>query len=149
MSDATHAAHEGGHDAHAFHVEAEPDRSNARGLVFFVAALTAFHFGALVSLWVFFVREAETIVQAQNLGKTSKELSSLRKSEQTALTTYGVVDAKAGVYRVPIEKGIELYLADVKAAGSGPVRVAAPAAPPPAPEAPAPAPAPAPTGGSK
>jgi hypothetical protein len=39
-----------------------------------------------------------------------EDLAALRAREEQALTTYGVVDRNAGVYRIPIDRAIELTL---------------------------------------
>jgi hypothetical protein len=42
----------------------------------------------------------------------AKALSDLRLHERTEAESYGVIDAKAGVYRVPIDRAIELIVQD-------------------------------------
>jgi hypothetical protein len=64
------------------------------------------------------------------------ELAELRRQEQRVLDAYGWVDRSAGMARVPLERAVELVLAEgVGALGAG---AAAPAAPTPGttPEAP-------------
>jgi hypothetical protein len=39
-----------------------------------------------------------------------EDLAALREREEQALTTYGVVDRNGGVYRIPIDRAIELTL---------------------------------------
>lgn len=44
------------------------------------------------------------------LKANSEKLSALRLHEKQILTTYGVVDAEKGIYRVPIDVAMKNYL---------------------------------------
>jgi hypothetical protein len=45
-----------------------------------------------------------------------RDIERLRAAEQEHLTTYGWVDSNAGIVRIPIERAIQMTLADVVAA---------------------------------
>jgi hypothetical protein len=80
-----------------------------------------------------------------------EKLKKLREEDAKSLTTYGWVDKSKGIARIPIERAMELALADLaqkKPAAAGPIATPAPPAPaatgsPPAAGANPPGPAPA------
>jgi hypothetical protein len=51
-----------------------------------------------------------------------EDLAELRAREEQILTTYGVVDQNAGVYRIPIDRAMELTLERGLPARQGPPR---------------------------
>jgi hypothetical protein len=82
--------------------------------------------------------------------RAKKRLQNLKTTQEEAakaLTTYGWIDKNKGIARVPIERAMELTVAELarqKPAPAGPIATPEPQAPP-APASPAPA-SPAPTG---
>ena len=54
-----------------------------------------------------FYRTREALYQERVFGVVDARLTELRVLEQQTLTTYGVVDATKGVYRIPVEQAIE------------------------------------------
>jgi len=55
-----------------------------------------------------FVHTREQLVEEMVLSPESVALRELRASEQETLTSYAVVDAKAGIYQIPIERAMKL-----------------------------------------
>ena len=55
-----------------------------------------------------FVSMREEIVYEAALKPESPQLRELRARETERLTTYGVVDSAQGIYRIPIERAMEL-----------------------------------------
>jgi hypothetical protein len=82
--------------------------------------------------------------------KRMENLKTSREEAAKALTTYGWVDKNKGVARIPIERAMELTVAELarqKPAPAGPIATPEPQAPPaasPSPAQPSPAPSPAP-----
>src|SRR6266513_3698208 len=69
-------------------------------------------------------------------------LKTLREEAAKALTTYGWIDKNKGVARIPIERAMELTVAELarqKPASAGPITTPQAAPPSPAPASPAPA----------
>jgi hypothetical protein len=140
------------------HVEAaQPDRASYPWSMTVIAVFLVVHLTGLVVLWLWFQRQSEETVAAQVLTRDNPALLELRQREATDLTSYGVVDRAQGLYRVPIDRGIGLYLDTVhaRAAAGEPMRIGSPpaatAAPPPAnlptpATSPSPGSAPAPAG---
>jgi hypothetical protein len=88
--------------------------------------------------------------------KRVENLKTLREEADKALTTYGWIDKNKGVARIPVERAMELTVADLakqKPAPAGPIatpeaQATAGAAASPAPASPAPAGSPQPRGAS-
>lgn len=71
-----------------------------------VALLLIIIFGSIQ----YFNWQKESVYFTNVLEPVSKKLTALRQHEEEVLSTYGIVDAKNSVYRIPIEKAIELSL---------------------------------------
>jgi hypothetical protein len=63
----------------------------------------------LVILNEYFIQVREDLVQQQVLSKESALLRDIRAREAEILNSYGVLDRQAGVYRIPIERAMEVY----------------------------------------
>jgi len=81
---------------------------NIRRILIIVAIIAIFLVLAFIFLNSFFISSKERITYQQVLEPQSKALQQLREREDTALHTYGVVDSSAGVYRIPIERAMQL-----------------------------------------
>lgn len=55
----------------------------------------------------FFLATKESLVTETVLRPESIPLRELRARETEILTSYGVIDAQAGVYRIPIEEAVQ------------------------------------------
>lgn len=133
------------HDEHGHpRVEAMPDKPRSRWLLGILTGLLVANLLGLGAFWLFFQRQSEEVVATQVLQKPHLPLLELRQKETERLTTYGLVDAEKGLYRVPVDRGIDLYLDTVKAraAAGEPMRIG-PAVPPSGTPAPGTDPAPA------
>lgn len=62
----------------------------------------------VVLLTDFFKLQKESVVYDSVLGKESKELAELRKYESETLNNYKILDAKKGIYQIPIKRAIQL-----------------------------------------
>lgn len=136
---------------HGIHIEAaEPDRASYPWVMTVILGFLALHLVGLTVLWLYFQRQSEGTVHTQILTMPNEALVELRAREQQELASYGVTNRELGLYRVPIDRGIELYLETVRTrtaageairvGGSAPGVVASPGKRDPAP-------APAPAGG--
>jgi hypothetical protein len=108
-------------------VEAMPDKPRSRWLLGIIGGLLVAHLVGLLAFWLFFQRQSESVVATQVLQKAHLPLLELQQRERERLTTYGVVDAEKGLYRVPVDRGIDLYLETVRArvAAGEPLRIGA------------------------
>jgi hypothetical protein len=64
----------------------------------------------IIALSDFFMAEKEQIVYEQTLKPQSQLLQELRSKENETLTTYKLLDPVHGVYRIPIERAMELLV---------------------------------------
>jgi hypothetical protein len=72
--------------------------------VFLVALLVVI----LIFLMDYFVDAKEQMVYEVQLQPESVELQSLETADKEALSTYKILDAEQGIYRIPIERAMEL-----------------------------------------
>jgi hypothetical protein len=63
---------------------------------------------AVVALWDYYIATREAVIFEQSLAPESEQLIQLQKLEDSLLTTYEFVDSTSGVYRIPIERAMEL-----------------------------------------
>lgn len=63
----------------------------------------------LVILNEYFIQVKEDLINEQVLTKESATLRDIRAREAEILNAYGVLDENEGVYRIPIERAMEVY----------------------------------------
>lgn len=143
MSENSHAPEE-------HHAQAEPDRTNVALLGSLVAITAAVLVVTVWGLDVYFTRQTEALRYEKVLSVPNPELIQLRQQEQTWLTSYAVVDREKGVYSIPVDQAMKLFVqeASARAQAGEPQRVGPPVAPPGAAPAPADGAAPAPADGA-
>ena len=117
-------------------VRVEADRPPVRKLAVVLLALTLFVVGSVVGVGELFKVMSDRKIQATNLGVENDLLGELRARDREAATTWGVLDAEKGRYRMPVDRAVERLLANPKRIG-------------PLAEPPRPAPAVAPGGGGR
>ena len=64
----------------------------------------------IIILSDYFVVEKEEIVSEIVLQPVSEELQKLHKTENEILTTYGVVDSVNSIYRIPIDRAMQILV---------------------------------------
>jgi hypothetical protein len=69
--------------------------------VFILAAILLF-------LYNYFLAEKEEMVFEEQLKPQSVQLRDLRAHEEEMLTTYKLLDADKGIYRIPIDRAMQL-----------------------------------------
>ena len=62
----------------------------------------------IVVLWDYFIATREAIVYEQTLAPVSVQLEELQRHEDSILNSYEFVDSTRGVYRIPIDRAMEL-----------------------------------------
>ena len=82
--------------------------------IFMVIGLSVFLVAVLVVILVFlmdyFVETKEQMVYEVQLQPESVDLKTLQAADQKELTSYEVLDAEKGVYRIPIDRAMELLI---------------------------------------
>ena len=80
--------------------------------IFMVIGLSVFLVAVLVVLLVFlmdyFVETKEQMVYEAQLQPESVDLKILQAAEEKELTSYEVLDTEKGVYRIPVDRAMEL-----------------------------------------
>ncbi len=109
-----HEAASAAADAHHSPTLAEADTTSAAGVGVALACLAIAL--AIISyfLYAYFIREAEEVRHTQVLSKGSEALRALHASEQEQLGNAGIIDAENGIYRVPLDKGVELFVREAR-----------------------------------
>ncbi len=64
----------------------------------------------LVFLIDYFVESKEQMIYAAQLQPESADLNSLLVAEEEELTSYKILDMERGVYRIPIDRAMELLV---------------------------------------
>ncbi|MBD3299204.1 MAG: hypothetical protein GF341_11150 [candidate division Zixibacteria bacterium] len=81
---------------------------NVGRMLVFTAIAIVFTLLVVVFMNEFFVFEKERVIQEMVLSPESKELRELRAREDRELHSYAVIDTANGVYRIPIERAMQL-----------------------------------------
>jgi len=106
VSDSQHGAKD------AQQIGVEPDLLPLGSLTVWIGFLVALVIVIMIGIWQFFSRAADDEVHRKDLARVSETLRELRVRDHALLTSYDVVDAKAGVYRIPVERAMDLLVAD-------------------------------------
>ena len=85
---------------------------NVRNIVLLGIAIIVFLSVSFVVLNGYFVQSREELVYERVLKSQNPKLQQLREQSQETLYSYGVVDSAQGVYRIPIDRAMELVAED-------------------------------------
>lgn len=85
---------------------------NLKKVVIIGISITLFLVVAFIFLNEYFIYEREAIVQEQVLSQPSVKLEDLRAVEDSLLTSYELIDTTKQIYRIPIDRAIELMAAE-------------------------------------
>ncbi len=72
---------------------------------------------SIVGLWEYFITVREELYYESVLKPESSRLREVRAHETELLSSYGVVDSTKGVYRVPIDRAMQLMVDESYAKG--------------------------------
>jgi hypothetical protein len=92
--------------------QAEPDAPPSGRIMIQMLALVVILVGVLIGLWQFFQLNARQEIFDKELSLPSRDLLELRARERGLLTQYAALDAKSGVYQIPVRRAMELLLAN-------------------------------------
>lgn len=105
-------------DEHTQHSSGAPDHNadtgyekgdvNVGRMLAVTAVAIVFTLAVVFFMNEFFVFEKEKMVQEMVLAPESKALRELRAREDRELHSYAVIDTASGVYRIPIDRAMEL-----------------------------------------
>lgn len=104
---------------HSHNAGYEKRDANIRTILI-VSVVSVIGIAAMVAaLYDFFVVTREAVVYEQTLKPESRDLMELRASEDSILSTYELLDSARGVYRIPIERAMELLAAEAAGTKAG------------------------------
>lgn len=98
------------HHQAAGHTGIEPDNLPVKSISLFVAALVAIVVVTFVVMKQLYWFSATHLVQSTELDVPNKLLSTIRATDQEELSNYAQIDAQKGVYRLPIEEAMKMYV---------------------------------------
>ena len=102
-----HASH-GGHSSHAEGVE--PDRVQTKMFLVLLVLLVVSLIGVFVAVCQLMWFSVSKVQNDVDLAVANPALAELRAKEEKALNTYGVIDENTGVFQIPIDRAIEIYV---------------------------------------
>lgn len=85
---------------------------NVKRILTIVVSIALFLVVAFIVLNSFFIKSRESLMYEQVLKPQSEKLQALHEREAEALHSYGVVDSANNVYRIPIERAMQLEAED-------------------------------------
>lgn len=86
----------------------EPDVIPMTTLALWLGVLVALLVGIGVALWQYFDVASQRERLSKDLGRSSITLQEIQARDNALVTNYSVVDAKRGVYRIPVARAVEL-----------------------------------------
>jgi hypothetical protein len=88
----------------------EPDNLPVKPIAWFVVALVVIVAGVMIGMRQLYWFTTTNLVQTNELDVPNKLLSELNASDKDQLSTYDVVDPAKGLYRIPIDEAMKLYV---------------------------------------
>ena len=85
---------------------------NLKVVALFAFVTIAVLVGFLVILNEYFLIEKEDVIAEQVLTQNSPALQEVRQRDEEILTTYKLLDADKGIYRIPIDRAMQLLAAE-------------------------------------
>lgn len=85
---------------------------NLKVVVIVGIAIVLFLVFSFIGLNEYFLYEKEIVIEEQVLSQPSVRLEDLRAVEDTILTSYQLIDTAKNIYRIPIDRAIELMAAE-------------------------------------
>jgi len=94
----------------AGHTTIEPDNLPVKPIAWFVLALVLIVAGVMIAMRQLYWVTTTSLVQSSELDVPNKLLSELNAADKDQLSSYDVVDPAKGIYRIPIDEAIKLYV---------------------------------------
>lgn len=88
----------------------EPDNLPVKSIAWFVVALVVIVVGTFIGMNQLYWITSSSLVQTSELDVPNKLLTSLQAADQKELSTYAEIDKQKGIYRLPIDEAIKLYV---------------------------------------
>ncbi len=98
------------HEHSSGQVSAEPDNLPVRPIAIALAALTFIVAAVAVGVKQLYWASSSKLIQSTELDVPNRLLTELNAEDQEQLTQYGQLDNEKGIYRLPIDKAMKLYV---------------------------------------
>jgi hypothetical protein len=123
-ADAHAHAHDSAHGGHGGHeaVEAEDDKPKNGVITVFIAATCLVVIAMVIGVRELFIVVFDSEVNSKVLTVQASDLRALRATEQQRLTHYQWVSQKEGVVRIPVDRALELTLANYRNPPAAPMK---------------------------
>jgi hypothetical protein len=91
-------------------VSVEPDNLPVRPIAIAVVALVFIVAGTIIGVNQLYWVSSSSLVQSTELDVPNRLLMELKASDEEQLTQYGQLDKDKGIYRLPIDEAMKLYV---------------------------------------
>lgn len=88
----------------------EPDNLPVKTIAWAVVALIIIVAGTIIGVNQLYWFTSTTLVQSNELDVPNRLLSELNAADKDQLSNYDVIDQQKGLYRLPIDEAIKLYV---------------------------------------
>lgn len=88
----------------------EPDNLPVKSIAWFVAALVVIVVGAYIGVKQLYWITSASLVQSSELDVPNKLLNSIKEADKQVLENYAEIDKQKGVYQLPIDEAVKLYV---------------------------------------
>ncbi|NBX16907.1 MAG: hypothetical protein EBR09_06025 [Proteobacteria bacterium] len=88
----------------------EPDNLPVKSISWFVVALVVIVAGTIIVMNQVYWLTSSSLVQTNELDVPNKLLESVRAADKQELEEYGEIDKQKGVYRLPVEEAMKIYV---------------------------------------
>lgn len=88
----------------------EPDNLPVKSISWLVVALAVIVVGTIVAVNQLYWVTSSSLVQSTELDVPNKLLMTINAADKEELTNYAEIDKQKGVYRLPIDEAVKLYV---------------------------------------
>jgi hypothetical protein len=88
----------------------EPDNLPVKSISWFVVALIVIVIGTMVAVNQLYWFTSSQLIQKTELDVPNRLLESVNAADKQELSEYGELDKQKGVYRLPIEEAMKIYV---------------------------------------
>jgi hypothetical protein len=91
-------------------VSVEPDNLPVRPIAIAIVALVFIVAGTMIAVNQLYWFSSSKLIQTTELDVPNRLLTELKAEDQQQLTEYGQLDKDKGIYRLPIDEAMKLYV---------------------------------------
>lgn len=88
----------------------EPDNLPVKPIAWAIVALVFIVVGTIFAVRQLYWASSSSLVQKNELDVPNKLLSELNAADKDQLSNYDVIDQQKGIYRLPIDEAMKLYI---------------------------------------